>query len=165
MTTDDQRNRGFTITRRIDAPRELVFKAWTDPEHLRWFATEEPAADNPIRVDLRVGGAWRVNMIESPTKSYMTGGVYREIVPPERLVFTWGAVGGWPSIEPDAPDEAPVVTVTLNDLGDATEMVFHLGFADHLTEEKVRELIATGMHEGWNQTLDRLPTYLLAAAD
>jgi uncharacterized protein YndB with AHSA1/START domain len=160
MSAPTKAERGFTIVRRLDAPRELVFQAWTDPAHLEWFAGAKPTQSRPATVDLRVGGAWRVLLVENQDRSYMTGGIYREIVVPGKLVFTWGAVDGWPEIDPSQPDEAPVVTVILNDLGGATEMVFHLGFADTLTEDRVRDWLATGMFEGWNDTLDRLDPYL-----
>jgi uncharacterized protein YndB with AHSA1/START domain len=51
-------------------------------------------------------------MIESEDRSYTTGGIYREILPPEKLVFTWGAADGWPLFDPARPDDGPVVTLT-----------------------------------------------------
>ncbi len=144
--------RGFTIVRRLDAPREVVFRAWTDPEHLHWFVdTAAPGTRRPTTVDLRVGGAWRVHMVESEERSYTTGGIYREIVPPEKLVFTWGAVDGWPEVDPARLDDAPVVTVLLKDEGATTEMTFEVRFPDQFSEEMVR---------GWCDTLDRLDPYL-----
>jgi uncharacterized protein YndB with AHSA1/START domain len=100
-------------------------------------------------------------MIENVERSYTTGGIYREIVPPEKLVFTWGAVDGWPSIDPDEPGDNPIVTVLLKDLGDATEMTCHFGFADDVTEERIQEWFALGVRSGWTQTVDRLGPYLL----
>ena len=112
MNTVTTTERGFTIVRRLAAPRELVFAAWTDPDHLlHWFANLPPR--EPVTVDLRVGGAWRLDMVENPDRAYVTGGIYREIDPPESLAFSWGAVGGWPDIDPDRLDDAPLVTVTL----------------------------------------------------
>jgi uncharacterized protein YndB with AHSA1/START domain len=161
MNTTMDTSRGFTIVRLLDAPRQLVFKAWTDPDHLRWFAGPGLATEShPTTVDLRVGGAWRFHMVENEERSYTTGGIYQEIVPPEKLVFTWGAVDGWPLIDPARLDEAPRVTVTFNDLDGKTEMILHVGFSDHLTEERVREWLSTGMVGGWNETLDRLAPYL-----
>jgi uncharacterized protein YndB with AHSA1/START domain len=148
--------RGFTLSRILDAPRELVFRAWTDPRHLHWFFSPVAAVTDPIEVDLRVGGAWRQRMIVDDDTQYVTGGVYREIVPPERLVFTWGAVDGWPRIDPDRPEDGPVVTVTLTPIGERTEMVFHLGLPDHLPDDRVREWFAQGVRAGWSDTIDRL---------
>lgn len=160
MSAAAKTERGFTIVRRLEAPRELVFQAWTDPDQLRWFANPALPQDHPITVDLRVGGAWRIHMVENENRSYMTGGIYREIVPPEKLVFTWGAVDGWPKINPSKPDDVPVVTVTLNDVEGTTEMIFHVGLADHLTHDQVQEWFSTGMAEGWSHTLDRLGPFL-----
>jgi uncharacterized protein YndB with AHSA1/START domain len=153
--------RGFTIVRRLEAPPEVVFQAWTDPQHLRWFENPGHAPRHPTTVDLRVGGAWRLSMVENDTKSYTTGGIYREIVRPERLVFSWGAVGGWPDLDPDHLDEAPLITIRLEPAGEnETEMTVHLGFADHLTEEEVQRWYAIGVKEGMTQTVDRIVPYL-----
>jgi uncharacterized protein YndB with AHSA1/START domain len=149
-------DRGFTLTRMLAAPRERVFQAWTDPDHLGWFSSGLGHAREPIEVDLRVDGVWRQKMVVDQDTEYFTGGIYREIVPPERLVFTWGAYDGWPRIDPDHVEDGPVVTVTLNDLGDKTEMIFHLGLPDHLSDDRVREWFASGMTDGWNDTIDRL---------
>lgn len=99
-------------------------------------------------------------MVEHEAKAYTTGGVYREITPPERLVFTWGAVGGWPDYDPAKPDEAPIVTVTLKDLGGATEMTFHVGFADHVAEDVIKRWYALGFKDGWTVTVDRIVPYV-----
>lgn len=159
MTTTTP-TRGFTLTRHLAAPRELVFDAWTDPDQLHWFAGAPPDANEPAVVDLRIGGAWQVRLVESEDRSYLCGGIYREIVRPERLVFTWGAVGGWPAIDPERPEDTPVVTVTFNDLGDATEMIFELELSDHLSADEVRAWFDLGIQQGWSATIDRLPIHL-----
>jgi uncharacterized protein YndB with AHSA1/START domain len=152
----NEQQRGFTLTRMLAAPRELVFQAWTDPDHLQWFYSGLRDPRDAIEVDLRVGGVWRQKMVVDKDTEYFTGGIYREIVPPERLVFTWGASDGWPRIDPDHLDDGPVVTVTLNEVGDKTEMIFHLGLPDHLSEDRVREWFASGIRDGWGVTIDRL---------
>lgn len=87
--------RSFTLTRILDAPPAHVFRAWTDPARLGWFADpRQPMPDDPIEVDLKVGGTWRQRMVAPDATVYTTGGIYREIVPDERLVFAWGAVDG-----------------------------------------------------------------------
>jgi uncharacterized protein YndB with AHSA1/START domain len=148
--------RGFTLTRMLDAPREFVFQAWTDPLHLQWFFSDLTDAREPIEVDLRVGGVWKQKMVVDQDTEYFTGGIYREIVPPERIVFTWGAINGWPRIDPDHIEDGPVVTVTLNEVGHKTEMIFHLRLPDHLSEDTVRDWFASGIRDGWSQTIDRL---------
>jgi uncharacterized protein YndB with AHSA1/START domain len=149
--------RGFTLRRVLNAPREVVFQAWTDPAHLLWFFNPSmPTPTEPITVDLRVGGAWRAKFVMSEEVQYFTGGIYREIVPGEKLVFTWGATDGWPKIDPSNPDDCPVITILFNDLGGRTEMLFHVCLAEQMSEERVREWLATGMREGWNATIDRV---------
>ena len=137
--------------RRLDAPREVVFQAWTDPEHLVWFENPTQTPRHPTTVDLRVGGEWRLSMVEREDKAYTTGGVYREIVPPERLVFTWGVVGGWPDYDPQRPQDVPICTVTLNDLGGATEMIFEVGFADNTAEDLIKHWFSIGFKDGFSQ--------------
>jgi uncharacterized protein YndB with AHSA1/START domain len=157
--TTNAAEHGFTLRRVLNAPRDLVFRAWTDPAHLQWFFNPSmPRPSEPIEVDLRVGGAWRVKMVVNEKLQYFTGGIYREIVPGEKLVFTWGAVDGWPEINRDHLDDCPVVTVTLNDLGETTEMIFHVALSEQMSDEAVREWLATGMRVGWSDTIDRLVT-------
>lgn len=158
--------RGFTIIRRFEAPRDVVFQAWTDPAHLQWFAGVPASPEHPTTVDLRVGGSWRIYLVEthddsSLDKAYMTGGVYREIVPPEKLVFTFGAVDGWPRLDPDNLDDAPIVSIRLTEVSGATEMQFEVRFAGGLPDARVREWLATGMREGSLATLERLADHLL----
>lgn len=157
MTATTELERGFTLTRMLNASRELVFQAWTDPDQLQWFLNPEmPAPAEPIEVDLRVGGVWKLKMVENKDKAYFTGGVYREIVPVEKLVFTWGASDGWPEISRDRPDDNPVVTVVLNQVGDKTEMIVQVRLPDHLSEDGVRDWFALGIREGMGMTIDRL---------
>jgi uncharacterized protein YndB with AHSA1/START domain len=155
MATYD-RGRGLTLTRMFDAPPEMVFDAWTDPASLDWFYNPNNLVTEPLSVDLRVGGAWRQLMVENAGKQYFTGGIYREIVPAEKLVFSWGAVGGWPDLDPDRLEDSPLVTVLFKPVGAGTEMVFRVQLADHLTEDRVTEWMNCGMVEGWNITIDRM---------
>lgn len=106
MSETDDGAHGFTITRTLDSTPERVYRAWTEPDKLGWFFSGNGQVDEPIEVDARVGGAWRQRMNVDETTSYLTGGVYRELVPGERIVFDWGAVGGWPELPPDAAHRA-----------------------------------------------------------
>ena len=79
------------VTKTIKAPRERVFAAWTQPEHLhKWWGAHESFSAPIAEVDLRVGGKYRFGMLE-PGKDapYVSYGVYQEVVEPEKLVFTW----------------------------------------------------------------------------
>jgi uncharacterized protein YndB with AHSA1/START domain len=111
---------GITIRRTFDAPRELVWKEWTEPERFAdWFggpATEVPLAS--VSMDVRPGGAWRATMLTGPRRrAIQWTGEYREVVEPERLVLTMSDRPGSSAHE--------LVTVVLTDLGDGrTEMLF-----------------------------------------
>ncbi len=111
MTTTQHTPREFTLTWTIDASPETVFLSWTDPDRLGWYYNDgQPTPTEAIELDLRVGGVWRQLMVIDEDTSYFTGGIYREIVPNERLVYAWGATGGWPRLDPDNLDESPQVT-------------------------------------------------------
>lgn len=153
--TDAQR-RTITLSRILDAPPRLVYAAWTRPEHLGWYLNPDNPTDAPIEVDLRVGGEWRIEMVINDDLRYFTGGIYRELVPNERIVFTFGAIGGWPELDGSAADDAPVVTVTLRELAGSTEMTLHMEFPAHLSDENVKDWLDLGMEDGWRQTIDRL---------
>ena len=140
--------REFTITREFAAPRELVYRAWTDPEHLTgWYGPRGCTTPrDSIAADVRPGGTWRATMIVDATgQEFPTGGFYLEVRAPERLVFTWREPGG---------DGESVITVELADLGDGrTGMTFHqVGFT---TEETRR-----GVHEGWTSAFERLAEHV-----
>jgi len=151
-------DRGFTLTRVLNAPRALVWRAWTDPAELVWFLNPGTGpTKEPISVDLRVGGAFRVHMIVNDQLEYMTGGVYREIVPMERLVFEWGAVDGWPLLDPARPNDAPLTTLEFAELEPGTtELTLRVSFPREMADERAAEWLGSGMREGWGTTLDRL---------
>jgi uncharacterized protein YndB with AHSA1/START domain len=110
---------GFTLTRVFDAPRERVWREWTEPERFAdWFGG--PESDVPldtVAMDVRPGGAWRATMFAGPDRREIRwAGEYREISAPERLVLTMSDRPG--------EDVQELVTVVLRDLGDGrTEMV------------------------------------------
>jgi uncharacterized protein YndB with AHSA1/START domain len=139
------------IKRHIAAPRERVFQAWTNAEHLqRWFF---PSVDGDAvpraEVDLRVGGHYRISM-HAPDGNItaMVGGTYHEVHPPEKLVFSWA----WEAPEPE-PSET-LVTVELHEVQGETEIIVtHEHFPDPTVEAK--HII------GWNCSLERL-TQLVA---
>jgi uncharacterized protein YndB with AHSA1/START domain len=166
MTASQRLERGLTLTRAFEAPPDVVFESWTNPALLDWFFNPGMPVDEPVTVDFRVGGAWRQLMVIDKTTRYMTGGVYREIVPNERLVFWWGAEGGWPDLDPDHLDRSPLCTVTLTPRGPGgtrTEMHFELQLPAHFSDETVEEWIGK-MGNGWGMTIDRLVAKLRRAA-
>jgi uncharacterized protein YndB with AHSA1/START domain len=163
MTTTDVTDRDFTLTWTLHAPREDVFRAWTDPDQLDWYYNDQqPIPSEPIELDLRVGGAWRQKMVVDEETSYVTGGVYREIVPDEKLVFSWGATDGWPKLDPDRLDESPLVTVTLVQSGGTTVMTVRVQLPANLPDDGVPHwwpMVRNGMRD----TVDRLAAVFAGA--
>jgi uncharacterized protein YndB with AHSA1/START domain len=142
----------YSIGRDLPAPRETVFRAWTDPEHLAaWFGpygfTTPP---DRMSIDLQPGGRWDVVMVSADGAEAPLGGTYREVVEPARLVFTTG--------DPDNTEGAigSVVTLNLADREGQTEMTFHqAGY--HAPPEN-----ADAARAGWDQFFDRLDDHLRA---
>jgi uncharacterized protein YndB with AHSA1/START domain len=148
------------ITRVFDAPRELVFAAWTDPEHLaRWFAPQGCTVTFRT-IDLRPGGTFHSCIRVPQCHDCWCKGVYREMVAPERIVFTMaisnesgdlvGPVDA--GMDPDWPRET-VVTVTFADLGGKTELTLHQTVDESLAKR-------TGAYPSWIEMLDRLKAEL-----
>lgn len=149
--------REFTITRWFDAPPSAVFRAWTDPDELEWFLNPaQPRPPEPIEVDLRIGGAWRLTMVIDADTSYITGGIYLDIVPDERLVFAWGALDGWPRIDPDDLEAGPVATLALAPLDGGTEAALTVRLPARLSEAEARHWLSLGIRPGWTDTFERL---------
>jgi uncharacterized protein YndB with AHSA1/START domain len=137
----------------FDAPRELVWKVWTDPAHVaQWWG----APGMTTRVDelnFRPGGTWRSVMVAPDGSEFPQSGVFSEVVAPERIVtsaeFDYGA---------DTPHRM-VLTYKLDDLGEKTKMTMVI---THATVEMRREHEAMGVVERWNLNFDSLVDYLLA---
>jgi uncharacterized protein YndB with AHSA1/START domain len=138
---------GIHITRTFDAPRELVFRAWTEPaQFAAWFGTTSMNVPvESVTMDLRPGGAWTALMVPGEGQEIPWRGVYREVVEPERIVFTLS--------DRDLPADDPgeIVTVTFDDLGDGrTEMTF-TQVGGHLPPEGYAQA-----REGWLAFFDSL---------
>jgi uncharacterized protein YndB with AHSA1/START domain len=142
----------FTITREFDAPRETVWRAWTDPTIAgQWWHPHEVTLKDGARIDLRVGGSYAYTMVIPDGTEYPTGGEYLEVREPERLRFTWADPG-------DDAREAPVITVDLAELpGDRCEMTFRLqGMGDDRPSEH-------GVYDGWTEAFEELDDALARA--
>ncbi len=137
----------LTLTRTFDAPRELVFAAWTKPEHLvRWWGPRGctiPQCD----LDVKKGGKWSTTMRHENNEENRVQGEYLEISQPDRLVFTWA----WQY--EDGPGHETTVSVTFEEQGGKTVMKFH---QEMFQEEEYRNL-----HEqGWNSSFECLIDFL-----
>ena len=138
----------LVITRIFDAPRRLVFKMWTEPEHLAvWWGPRGFTAISG-RLDVRPGGAWSRSMRAPDGRIIRKHGVYREIVEPERLVFTFA----WEDAE-GKPGHETAVTVTLAEYGAKTKLTLHQAVFETVT--------ARDLHQGgWASALECLAEYL-----
>lgn len=152
MTEDTvTQQKQFTITRIFDAPRELVWRAWTDPDEaaIWWHPRGIETPRESVHIDARVGGQYAYTMIAPDGTQYPTAGEYSEITPPERLVFTWGSPG-------DDRAFVPVISVHLAEHGDSGEqtlMTFHVqGYDGRPGDDDV--------YDGWDQAFDLLEAHL-----
>jgi uncharacterized protein YndB with AHSA1/START domain len=149
QTTTSTEGRDLILTRTIDAPREKVYRAWTDPLLLtQWFAPL-PWTTPKVELDVRAGGSSLVVMRGPEGNEFPCPGVYLEVVPNERLVFTDAYTKAW------EPAEKPFMTVILtfeNDAGKTkyTARVRHWTVADREAHEKM------GFHQGWAQCTEQL---------
>lgn len=144
--------REVTITRVFDAPRALVFAAWTDAKHLaQWWGPKD--FTNPVcTIDPRVGGALRIHMRAPDGNIYPMKGEIREIAPPERLVFT--------NIALDADDDVIIdgfTTVTFAEENGKTRLTIHTR-GSAMVDYAANYL--KGMEIGWTQSIDKLQAYL-----
>lgn len=139
----------LVIKRVFDAPRSLVFQAWTETEHLkRWEGAPVGFTVTTAESDIRPGGAFRICMRSPEGVDNWLQGMYTEVVPPERLAFThtWLRRDGTPGVE-------TLVTITFAELGTKTELTLHQTGFDTIASRD-------GHNGGWNSTFDRLAEYL-----
>lgn len=149
MSTTSAMTPEFSITRTFEAPHKLVWRAWTEESELAQWLRPFGVSTDSVSFDIRVGGHYAYTMTNDETgEKFPTGGVFLEVEPIDRLVFTWG--------EPGAPVEtAPVITLTIVARGtDRTELVFHLrGYDGKLGDGFVCD--------GWDEALTNFGRYLV----
>ncbi|HEY8176012.1 MAG TPA: SRPBCC domain-containing protein [Gemmatimonadaceae bacterium] len=128
------------VRRTIPAPRERVFQAWTRPEDVKKWAAPGEMTTPIAEVDLRVGGKYRIEMQSPNGARHVASGVYREVTPPKRLVYTWG----WE----DSSVKDSVVTVEFQDRGKSTEVI--------LRHERLPDAESRARHtEGWTECMEK----------
>jgi uncharacterized protein YndB with AHSA1/START domain len=147
--TDDSRD--LVLTRLIDAPRETLFRAWTEADMLKqWFAPL-PWTTPFAELDVRPGGANIITMRSPEGQDMPNSGVYLEVVPNERLVFTDAYSKAW------EPAEKPFMTVILT-FADEDGKTRYTATARHWTVEDKQQHEAMGFHVGWGMCADQLET-------
>ena len=141
--------RVLVLTRVFDAPRSLVFKAWTDPEHLvRWFGPRG-FTSTIIANDVRPGGAYCIHMRGAEGDDHWLQGVYGEVVAPERLVMA----GAWTDADGKPTSPETLLTVTFEEHDGKTKLTLHQAVFESVT--------ARDAHRGgWTSSLERLAEYL-----
>jgi uncharacterized protein YndB with AHSA1/START domain len=151
VTTPTERE--IVMTRVFDAPRSLVFEAWTNPEHLpHWMLGPEGWTMPVCEIDLRPGGAWHFVWRRADGTEMAMSGMYKEVTPPERLVSTesWG--GNWAET---------LNTLTLSEENGKTTITNTILYP---SKEARDAALKTGMKEGASQGFDRLDEYLRTMA-
>ncbi len=131
----------LTLKRRLNAPAEKVYAAWTDPEKIvKWFGPDAGPVTR-AETDLRVGGHYTIAFNTEDGERHQVGGVYREVVPNEKLVFTWA----WHTM----PERESLVTITVKPDGAGSILTL-------LHEKFFDEAARDGHKRGWSGSLDKL---------
>jgi len=142
-------DRVLVITRVFDAPRRLVFNAWTKPEFLaQWWGPNNFTLPF-CEMDFRIGGAYKLCMRSPEGQDFWVQGVYTEIAPPERLAFTWfrgdGDISNY---------HRTVVTLTFADVNGKTKLTLHQALFDTTANRDDH-------NGGWSECLDRLGAFVI----
>jgi uncharacterized protein YndB with AHSA1/START domain len=149
MASKTPEQTSLEITRKIKAPQDRVYAAWTDPAKLkRWFGPEG-VQTREIIAEAQVGGLFRWDLIDSDGDEVTIRGEFRELVPHRKIVFTWRIEG-----EAKWKNHVSLVTVELDDAGDGeTEL--------RLKHEQLPDKNSRDEHrEGWNSVLVKLEKYI-----
>jgi uncharacterized protein YndB with AHSA1/START domain len=147
LPTDEQ----ILITREFEAPKDLVYRAWTEPELVRRWWGGERGEVTVVEIDLQVGGAWRCVMITGDGSEAAFRGEYREIVPNERIVST--------EVYEGMPGAEALNTVTFEETGGCTTLRV---FVEHASKGTRDAHIASGMEVGMREGMDLLERVALS---
>jgi uncharacterized protein YndB with AHSA1/START domain len=139
----------LNLTRVIDAPRQTLWRCWTEPELIKQWFTPRPWTTPVVEVDVRPGGASRMIFRGPDGEEFPNHGVYLEVVPGERLVFTDAYTAGW------VPSAKPFMTGIISFADEArgtryTARVLHWSAEDRARHEEM------GFHDGWGRATDQL---------
>ena len=137
----------LALSRHYPVAPEKVWRAWTDPEALkRWWGPGTAEGVSLAQLDVRVGGRFRIIFGGAQGTDHEVTGVYREVVPNRKLVFTWT----WPRT---TPERESLVTIVFQAAGTGTDLDFR---HEQLFDESVRD----GHRRGWTESLDKLERFL-----
>jgi uncharacterized protein YndB with AHSA1/START domain len=150
-------DRTLIIERTFNAPRELVWRAWTEPKHIEQWWGPKGFTTRVEQMELRPGGRTRYVMISPDGQEFAVGGMYREVDPPARFVSTDEFLD-----DPPEGEELPqgvIMTATFEDLGDKTKVTLHIRHATVADRKKHEEMGVVG---GWQSSFDCLDEHLAA---
>lgn len=139
----------LVLSRVVPVPRSAIYKAWTTPEILMEFFVPKPWSMASVDMDPRPGGRWNSTMRNPEGEEFPNEGVYLELVPDERIVFTDAYSEGW------VPSEKPFFTGII-ELSDEDGGTRYTARARHWRAEDKESHEKMGFHEGWGQVLDQL---------
>ena len=140
---------GFTFTRVFDATPQQVWQAWTDPDKAAqwWHPRGLTTPRSSVTIDAKPGGTYEYTMVDDLSgEEHPTGGTYREVIENKQLIFTWGTPGDV---------HAPVVTVTIEDLGELTRMTFAIAGVSGFSGDD-------DYYDGWESAIDNFAAFLAA---
>ena len=143
----------LVLERVVDVPVDLVWAAWTQPEHIKKWFTPAPWTTTDCEIDLRPGGIFRTTMRSPEGKDFPNIGCFLEVIPNRRLIFTDTLVPGY------RPAAKPFFTgiVSMEPQGNGTRYTAIGMHADEATRERHEEM---GFHSGWGKALDQLVAYM-----
>jgi len=145
----------LVLEREIDVPVELVWKAWTTPDHLKNWFVPKPWTVTECEIDLRVGGTFRTVMRSPEGDEFPNLGCYLDIVPNERLIFTDALL---PGFRP-APKPFFTAALILERNGTGTRYTAYAIHADEAGRETHEQM---GFHDGWGTVVDQMVEYIKA---
>lgn len=142
----------LTLDRLMDVPREKLYLCWTDAELIKPWFCPKPWYVSHAEIDLRPGGSNLIVMNGPNGEEMPNRGVYLEVVPNEKLVFTDAYTSAW------VPSEKPFFTCVLT-FGDEGGKTRYIAQALHWTEEDMKTHEQMGFHEGWGMVADQLEAF------
>lgn len=159
----NQSDREIVITRVFNAPPALVFKAWTEPEHIAQWWGPKGFTTRVDEMDVKPGGQWRYVMIGPDGTEYPSRSTFQEIVPPERIVTVDEFGEGIEQVvQVDLPQGKIITTALFENLDGKTKLTIQIL---HESVEDRRKHEAMGVIPGWNSSLDCLDEYLATLAE
>jgi uncharacterized protein YndB with AHSA1/START domain len=139
------------LTRLIDAPRAALYRCWTEPDLIKQWFTPRPWTTPVVETDVRTGGKSHMIFRGPEGQEFPNNGVYLEVIPNEKLVFTDAYTEAW------VPSAKPFMTATIT-FADEAGKTRYTAIARHWTAEDKAEHEAMGFHDGWGKATDQLET-------